>query len=337
MRFSLFYNCDVLPGKAIPELYAEIEAQACLADRLGFDAIWLAEHHFEVYGKLPNPLLYLARLSALTQQLQLGTAVVEAPHYHPLRLAEDAALLDLLSQGRARLGIGSGARNKPQEFARFGVQLEEKSARTLEVIDILQQAFASGIVDHQGPTWHYDQVEINPRPQQAAEQLIWLAASDSTVELAGQRGYRLLIPRVGLAEKHRELIARYRAALGSKPGFVAQLRFVYVATSEREAQEQTRRTFARYAHYDCGVSWDGRTDSGEYADLARRMHMIIGTPEQVVAQLQNWQAHYGFDEIICQVYAAGTDHADALRSIELLGREVLPRLQTRAYQHKVNA
>jgi alkanesulfonate monooxygenase SsuD/methylene tetrahydromethanopterin reductase-like flavin-dependent oxidoreductase (luciferase family) len=332
MRFSLFYNCDILPPQSVPELYAEIEAQAVLADRLGFDAIWLAEHHFEVYGKLPNPLLYLARLSALTQQIGLGTAVVEAPHYHPLRLAEDAALLDVLSNGRLRLGVGSGARNKPQEFARFDVALADKSARTLEVIDILQHAFAHGLVDFAGRFFRYDQVVINPQPVQPAEQLIWVAASDSTAELAGQRGYRLLIPRVGLGAKHRELIARYRAALNGKQGWVAQLRFVYVAATEQEAQEQTRRTFARYAQYDCGVAWDGRTDNGTYADLAARMHMTIGTPDQVIAQLQAWHAEYGFDELICQVYAAGTQHRHALRSIELLGREVLPALQTAVRQ-----
>lgn len=328
MRFSLFYNCDVTPEKAIPELYAEIEAQAVLADQLGFDAIWLAEHHFEVYGKLPNPLLYLARLSGLTKRIGLGTAVVEAPLYNPLRLAEDAALLDQLSHGRVRLGIGSGARNKPQEFARFGVALEEKSQRTLEVSDILQQAFADGLVDYRGRFYSYEQVVINPHPLQSAQQLIWLAASDSTVEYAAQRGYGLLIPRVGLASKHRELIERYRAASAGRAGYVAQLRFVYVAESEREAQEQTRRTFARYASYDCGVNWDGRIDSAEYRELAERMNMLIGSPDQVCARLREWQQQYGFDELICQVYAAGTLHNDALRSLELLAKEVIPCLRS---------
>lgn len=331
MRFSLFYNCDVTPEKAVPELYAEIEAQAVLADRLGFDAIWLAEHHFEVYGKLPNPLLYLARLSGLTKRIGLGTAVVEAPLYNPLRLAEDAALLDQLSQGRLRLGIGSGARNKPQEFARFGVGLEEKGQRTLEATAILQQAFADGLVDYRGDFFNYEQVVINPRPIQSAQELIWLAASDSTVEYAAQRGYGLLIPRVGLASKHHELIERYRAASAGQvgqAGQIAQLRFVYVAESEREAHEQTRRIFARYASYDCGVSWDGRSDSAEYRELAERMHMAIGSPDQVYARLREWQQQYGFDELICQVYAAGTLHSDALRSLELLAKEVIPRFQS---------
>jgi alkanesulfonate monooxygenase SsuD/methylene tetrahydromethanopterin reductase-like flavin-dependent oxidoreductase (luciferase family) len=328
MRFSLFYNCDIAPGKDVPELYREIEAQAIAADRLGFDAIWLAEHHFADYGRLPAPLTFLARLSAVTERLDLGTAIAQAPYYHPLRLAEEAALIDVLSGGRLRLGIGSGARNKTAEFAKFGIPIEEKGARTVEVLDILGQALGTGHVDFAGEYFRFAGVELNPRPRQAVERLLWVAASRSTPAYAAERGYGFLIPRVGPGALHKELIARYRAALGARPGFVTQLRFVYVAATEREAHEQTSRTFARYARYDCGVEWDGRTDTAEYAELAERMHFLIGTPEQVAERLVAWQREYGFDEIICQLHAAGMRHEDSLRALELLGREVLPRLQS---------
>lgn len=328
MRFSLFYNFDIVPGKNVPELYREIEAQAIAADRLGFDAIWVAEHHFEVYGRLPAPLVYLARLSGVTRRLGLGTAIAQAPYYHPLRLAEDTALLDVLSGGRARLGIGSGARNKTAEFAKFGLPLDEKSARTVEILDILGQALGAGIVNHDGAYYQFAEVEINPRPLQRAADLLWVAGSRSTPEYAARHGYGLQVPRVGPGELHRELVARYRAALVGVPGRVTQLRFVYVAETDAAAHAQTRQTFARYAKYDCGVEWDGRTDTAEYADLAARMHFVVGTPERVAAQLTAWQEEYGFDEIMCQLYAAGMRHDDSLRSLELLGQEVLPRLQT---------
>ena len=128
LRFSLFYNFDILPGKSVPEMYREVEAQALAADALGFDAIWLAEHHFELYGRMPDPLLFLSRISGITQQIGLGTAIVEAPHYNPLRLAEDAALLDVLSHGRVRLGVGSGV--VLQKTSRSG-NVREKSKRGL--------------------------------------------------------------------------------------------------------------------------------------------------------------------------------------------------------------
>ncbi|WP_338250529.1 LLM class flavin-dependent oxidoreductase [Dictyobacter halimunensis] len=161
---------------------------------------------------------------------------------------------------------------------------------------------------------------------QPAQQIIWLAAGNSTPEVAGRYGYGLLIPRVGPATRHQEMITRYREALEGKPGLVSLLRFVYVAESEQEAREQTRETVARYARHDCRIDWDGRTDNKEYFELIHRLNAVIGTPDQIVEQLTAWQQEYGFEEIMCQLYAAGMQHEDSLRSLELLGHEVLPRL-----------
>jgi len=239
MRFSLFYNFATLADKNLSELYKEVEMQAVVAEIAGFDAVWLAEHHFECYGRMPDPLLFLARLSALTQELELGTAVVEAPYYQPLRLAEDVALLDVLSKGRVRLGIGSGGANKATEFIRFGIPFEEKTERTIEITEILRQAFDDGRVNFFGHYYSYQDIEIQPRALRPAHQLIWLAANHTTPEIAGQHGYGLLIPRVGLSTDPDQLIQRYRNALEGKPGRVSLSCFIFVAETEREAQERT--------------------------------------------------------------------------------------------------
>jgi alkanesulfonate monooxygenase SsuD/methylene tetrahydromethanopterin reductase-like flavin-dependent oxidoreductase (luciferase family) len=326
MRFSLFYNGDMLPGKPLAELYQDIEQQAMLGDALNFDAIWLAEHHFDFYGRIPNPLQFLARLSGLTRTIRLGTAVVEAPHYHPLRLAEDSALLDVLSSGRLRLGIGSGARNKAEEFALLGTPIEQKNTRTQEMVEILHRAFDDDSVDFEGVHYSYKNVRIVPRPVQPARKLIWQAASNTTVQLAGRAGYALLLPRVGPASRHRQLIEEYQAALDGKEGFIASLRFVYLAETEREAQQEARQTIARYARYDLGIDWDGHIGTGEYRELLTRLNAVVGTPEQVIHQLRAWQQETPFDEIMCQVYAAGMTHEHALRALTLLAHEVFPVL-----------
>lgn len=328
MRFSLFYNFDILPGKLLPDLYTEVESQVIASDSLGFDTVWFAEHHFDAYGRMPNPLLFLARISSLTSHVHLGTAIVEAPHYHPLRLAEDSALLDVLSSGRLCLGIGSGAPHKADEFAQFGLPIEQKSERTREITEILRQAFDNDEIDFAGTYYRYSHAHIQPRPIQSARRLIWLAASTNTTEVAGKAGYPLLLPRVGPAPRHQQLIASYQAALNGQPGFIASLRFVYVAESERQAQEETRQTITRYARHDHGIAWDGRTDTEEYRDILKLLNAVVGTPEQVIQQLRLWQEETPFDEVMCQLYAAGMRHTDSLRSLNLLGREVLPVLLT---------
>lgn len=217
---------------------------------------------------------------------------------------------------------------KAEEFDKFGISIEEKSQRTLETVEILRQAFDEGIVRFSGDYFEFTDVEITPSPIQPTSDLIWLAAGDSTVELAGRQSFGLLIPRVGNPERQREWIQRYREASRNGPGRVAQLRFVFVAETTKEAEERTRETFARYAQYDCGIRWDGRTDTQEYKKLMKQMNMIIGSPETVTEQLLEWQDEFGFDEIICQVHAAGSDHRASLQAIELLASEVIPRLQT---------
>ncbi len=328
MRFSLFYNIDVLPGKKASERYHEIEEQAIVADRLGFDAIWLAEHRFGPYSPMPSPLLHLARISSLTRSIELGIAI-EAPYYHPLRLAEDIALLDIISRGRVRLGIGSEAINTRLDLAHADSSLDKKTARMLEMVAVLRQAFDEGHVDFLGNYYQYEGIELLSRPLQPAQHVIWIAANQATPELAGVAGYSLLIPNLGTASATQQFLARYRMYLAGKPGFVAQLHFISVASCEREAQEHLQRILARYTHdYAPPFEWDGSTDSHAYAALSRRLNIIVGTPTRVAEQLAARQQEYGLNEIVCQVSHAGMRHEEVLRSVTLLGEEVLPQLQS---------
>jgi alkanesulfonate monooxygenase SsuD/methylene tetrahydromethanopterin reductase-like flavin-dependent oxidoreductase (luciferase family) len=322
MQYSLFFNVDGLPEQTAGSLYRAVEKQICFADTLDcFINAWVAEHHFALFGRLPAPLLLLSRLSALTKRIGLGAAVVEAPHYHPLRLAEDAALVDVLSGGRLRLGVGSGARFKPAEFAAFGADMAEKAKRTHEIVSLLDQAYTTGRLDFAGDFYRYTGVLLDPAPIQSARDLLHVAASGDTPEWAGAGGYRLLVPRIGPAEDHVQRIRRYREAsqeAGNGPGYVGVLRIMYVAPTEKEAYAQTRRAFARCAQYDLGIEWDGQAGSSDYRDLMRRLNMFIGTPEQAVEQIAVWKEEYGCDELMCHVSIAGVRHDDALASIELL-------------------
>ena len=326
MKFSLFYNFDLLPGTDIPQLIRNVEAQALAADALGYDGVWLAEHHFQEYGRMPSPLTLLARLSGLTTRLRLGTAVIEAPYYHPLRLAEDVALIDLLSNGRLQLGIGSGAANKPLEFERFGVRVEDKAARALEVTEILRQAFVDGRIDFEGTYYQHHDIVIDPGPVQDAQNLLYLAASASTIPFAVQHGLPILLPRPVPEQKLRDIVATYRGGLPSGiNGHVASLRFMFVAETECLAHERTRATFQRYAKYDAGVDWDGRTEGAAYEAIREKVKFVAGTADQVCRQLDAWLDDLRPDEVMAQMFAAGTQHEDSLRSMELFAENVMPK------------
>jgi alkanesulfonate monooxygenase SsuD/methylene tetrahydromethanopterin reductase-like flavin-dependent oxidoreductase (luciferase family) len=136
----------------------------------------------------------------------------------------------------------------------------------------------------------------------------------------------VLLPRPVAESTLRDTIAGYRAALPSEsPGYISALRFTFVGETKAEALEMARTTFQRYAKYDAGVDWDGRTNGAEYEGICNRLKFIAGTPDEVEAQIRRWINDLGVDEIMCQMYAAGTHHEDALRSMELFAREVMPR------------
>ncbi|HET9660804.1 MAG TPA: LLM class flavin-dependent oxidoreductase [Thermomicrobiales bacterium] len=326
MKFSHFFNFDALPELSTEELLDDVTYLAILADRLGFDAIYMAEHHFTEYGRMPAPLHYLAYLAGLTERIDLGVAVIEAPYCHPLKLAEEAALVDRLSGGRLRLGIGSGAANKPLEFERFGIPLEEKGPRALEVIEIVRQALADNRVDFQGSYFAFADVEFSVRPIRPSSDLIWLAASTRSAEYAGRHAMPFMLPRPVPEAKNHETLAMYRSALPEDQlGYVTALRFIFVGDSKREALDMARTTFRRYAKYDAGVDWDGRTSGAEYDALCQRLKFIAGTADEVEAQIRDWADDLGAHEIMTQMYAAGTRREDAQRSMKLFARDVMPR------------
>lgn len=326
MKFSHFFNFDALPERSTDELLDDVTYLSLLADRLGFDALYVAEHHFTEYGRMPAPLHYLAYLAGLTERIDLGVAVVEAPYCHPLKLAEEAAMVDRLSAGRLRLGLGSGAANKPLEFERFGIPLEEKGARALEVIEIVRQALTDNRVDFPGEFYTLENVEFAVRPVRPASELIWMAASSRSAVYAGHHAIPFMLPRPVPEAKNHETLARYRSMLpDGETGYVTALRFIFVGESKREALEMARTTFRRYAKYDAGVGWDGRTSGTEYAALCERLKFIAGTADEVESRIRAWAADLGADEIMTQMYAAGTRREDAQRSMELFASDVMPR------------
>ncbi|MDI5941550.1 LLM class flavin-dependent oxidoreductase [Micromonospora sp. DH15] len=152
----------VSDGTSDHQVLRETLDEIQLADELGFDSIWLAEHHFSKYGILGSPVNFGMAVAERTRRITIGTAVLVLPLHHPLRLAEDIAALDVLSGGRVRIGVGRGY--QPAEFAGFGIPLEESKQRYQETLEILRLALSQENFSYHGQIFHYDNVTTYPRP-----------------------------------------------------------------------------------------------------------------------------------------------------------------------------
>ncbi|HLI80483.1 MAG TPA: LLM class flavin-dependent oxidoreductase, partial [Candidatus Binataceae bacterium] len=152
--------------------YAEMFRQIEFIERAGFHSIWVTEHHFVDDGYLGPVMPMLAAIAARTARLTLGTYVLLAPLYHPLRLAEDAAMIDVLSRGRLRLGIGMGYRD--EEFDALGVSKKTRYSRTLETIEILKRAWSGETFSFAGKHFNFHDVRVIPRPfSKPYPELLW--------------------------------------------------------------------------------------------------------------------------------------------------------------------
>src|SRR5579862_8871642 len=143
-------------------VYARALARIGIMDGAGYDAVWLAEHHFSSFSVCPSVHMVATLAAAHTRRLRIGTAVSLAPFYHPLRLAEEVALLDHLSGGRVNWGAGRGFSRA--EFAAFGVPVEESAARFRETVDIVLEAWKEGPVTHHGSHFQVEGVDVLPKP-----------------------------------------------------------------------------------------------------------------------------------------------------------------------------
>src|SRR5215207_2991412 len=162
MQFGTYYFLQAPPGHTAEAIIGEEVEQMVLSERLGFDSVWLTEHHYADYGISSAPSVLLATVAARTERVKLGMAVYVLPFHHPIRLAEETATLDILSKGRIVVGLGRG--NRPQEFLGHGVPQDESRGRLEEGVEVLRQAWTQERVNFQGRHWQIYDVPVYPKP-----------------------------------------------------------------------------------------------------------------------------------------------------------------------------
>ncbi|HEY2707827.1 MAG TPA: LLM class flavin-dependent oxidoreductase [Caulobacteraceae bacterium] len=288
-----------------------------IMDETGYDAVWLAEHHFSGYSVCPSVHMMATMAAARTKRLRIGTAVSLAPFYNPLRLAEEVALLDVLSGGRVNWGAGRGF--SPREFAAFGVPVEESAARFRETVDIVLNAWTNEKLTHKGEYFQYDDVEVLPKPLQGPHPPVWMAAtSESAIDWAASRGFSILMDphctNAELAGKRSHYGERMAAAGFSAEGRdIPTARLISVARSAEQAEGVARRG----AEWTVG-SYIGSRGPGD--PVARYVDEVIlhGEPSSVVDQILALQESAKLNYLLCSPLSQG--------SFDLITEEVLPKL-----------
>lgn len=333
MRFGAFLLAAQFPGQDHATVLESTVAAAIAAEEAGFDDVWVAEHHFMSYGICPSAITLAGYLLGATRRIAVGTAVSVLSTQHPVALAEQAALLDQLSGGRFRLGVGRGGPWIDLEV--FGTGLDRYQHAFPESLDLLLAALTRPRLTACGPHFHFPDVDIVPRPRtQPHPDVILAATTTATVELAAQRGLPLLLGMHASDTDKATLIGHYNRVAGTtrRVTHIAAA-LAYVADSQREAIATMRTCLpcwlgpglAGYRRADGGQHHP--RDPAEYTELLCRLHPV-GTPEYCRDTLTTTARNTGIGHVIFLVEGAG-DRTRTLENITRLGAEILPHLRHR--------
>lgn len=313
--------------------YRESLEEVVRGEDLGFDSVWMEEHHSVVDHYWPSPFTVLAGFATRTSRVRLGTDIAVAPFHHPVRLAEDVTLLDVMSGGRVTLGLAIGY--KPDEFALYGVELERRGARFEEQLAILTGLWTQDRVSFRG---RYYTVEgrLEPRPVQRPHPPIWIAASgDAAFERAARHGDACVInPHASLPTVERQM-GLYRAALAAagKP-FPAEAPIFkecsVAATREdafRQAEPYLLQKYKAYADWglDRPLPKEERL-AVPYEELVRD-RFIVGTPDECRAELERYHRVLGVNHFLLRLQWPGMPQRLVLDQIARLGERLIPALR----------
>lgn len=315
--------------------YREALEEVILGEELGFDSVWMEEHHGIKDHYWPSPLMVLAGFATRTERIELGTDVVVLPFYQPAKVAEDAAMLDVMSNGRFTLGVAIGYR--PDEFSMFQVPLERRGARFEEQIAIIRRLWAEDGVDFEGEFFQLQGAKIEPKPTRPDGIPIWIGAWGP---LGMKRAARLAEAWVPgpTANLEKLLGARdtYHQELRSVGKDPAQVpapltREVVIAETDARAWELAERhLLVNYRDEYGGGTWNHPLIGGEDAtpvdslEAISRDRFVVGTPDRCVEQIRRFRDTFGMDHLICRLYFPGMPHAHIMQELRLLAREVMP-------------
>jgi alkanesulfonate monooxygenase SsuD/methylene tetrahydromethanopterin reductase-like flavin-dependent oxidoreductase (luciferase family) len=346
MEFGMFHEFPSMPGRGETEMFDEAMAQVDAAERWGLDVMWLAEIHFAPERTyLSSPLAIASAIAARTRRMKIGIAVQVLPLCHPLRLAEEAATVDQISEGR--LIFGAGRSGVVGTYDAYQVPYDESRERFAEVLAIVERAWKEPRFSYEGKFHSFDNVASVPRPYRNKMPPIRIAAStpDSFPAIGGQ-GYPVFASvRHATWTEVAPQVASYQAGwkAAGHPGrgqaYVSAP--IYIADTEEEARAEAEESVTHFYRLQYELIADSARRSGRQAfiDRAERLrtltyedvlrgNVLVGTPQSVADKLRRLQDEIGFDGVLAELNCGGLiPHERVLHALQLLCQEVMPRFR----------
>jgi alkanesulfonate monooxygenase SsuD/methylene tetrahydromethanopterin reductase-like flavin-dependent oxidoreductase (luciferase family) len=340
IRFGVYYDFRNPPASGIStsDLYRRTLDQIRTMDQLGYDSVWMSEHHFTEDGYMPSPIAMSGAIAAATEHLAISQDVLLMPFQHPLRLAEDVAVLDNLSGGRMMLGLGMGY--VQQEFQALGINRRNRVSLTEEGLEILRLAWTEDRFSYHGKRYQLEGVRVRPRPAQEGGPPIFIAAmSEAGARRAARFGAHLLPQgdRAAVLDPWLEAVA----AAGRSPDEyrVGIVRGFQVADDPEAYRAEWRRSAAaegeRRAQQIYGQWISGSEDrmleqlaEGRAANRLIPQNVFFGTPDQCIAEIERFNREFHVTDLVTRGVFPGQAPEDEVPNLERFANEVIPHFRT---------
>ena len=335
MKLGFFVTNQYLPGESMPKKIQDSVEQVSAARDAGFDLICTGQHYLAAPYQMSSSLPLLARLAAEAGDMAVAATVILVPLHNPVELAESIATLDAICGGKFIFGVGLGYRE--EEYTAFGIQRGERVGRLREALEVIRLLWTQDEVEFQGKYYQVPRCAPATRPVQQPHPPIWIAANnDAAIRRAARWGYPWIINPHATVPMVAEQWAKYKETLAQSgnpvPDTLPMMRELYVAKDRETAYVESEPYLA--PKYQAYASWgQDKALPGEesfnipYQELAKD-RFLLGSPKEVVQEIQRYEHELDANYMIFRMQWPGMAQTQVLRQIELLGKEVIPRVKS---------
>jgi alkanesulfonate monooxygenase SsuD/methylene tetrahydromethanopterin reductase-like flavin-dependent oxidoreductase (luciferase family) len=335
LKLGFFVTNQYLPGESMPDKIQDSVEQVRAARDAGFDLICTGQHYLAAPYQMSSSLPLLARLAAEAGDMAVAATVILVPLHNPVELAESIATLDAICGGKFIFGVGLGYRE--EEYTAFGIQRGERVGRLREALEVMRLLWTQDEVEFQGKYYQVPSCAPATRPVQQPHPPIWVAANnDAAIRRAARWGYPWIINPHATVPMVAEQWVKYKETLAQSgnpvPDTLPMMRELYVAKDRETAYVESEPYLA--PKYQAYASWgQDKALPGEesfnipYQELAKD-RFLLGSPEEVVQEIRRYEHELNANYMIFRMQWPGMAQAQVLRQIELLGKEVIPRVKS---------